>query len=260
MSLWPPASCAPRLGEHEIHVWCAALGDFYSELPRLQATLTPDERLRAGRFHSPDDRDAFVVSRGILRHLLAQYLERDAASIAFTYGGFGKPEITGLQDHVPLHFNVSRSGALAVYAMTSAGPVGVDVEHLRPVPELEYIASRFFPPREAGLLRTLPQEAQMEAFFACWTCKEAFLKATGDGLAGGPGSRQADPAGDGHLHLDGKSRDPDAWQFDLLRPANGYLATLAHRTDDARLCRSAISKRLVTTPIGGTSQLRMHEP
>jgi 4'-phosphopantetheinyl transferase len=259
MPLWPSASRAPRLREDEIHVWCAALADFYSDLPRLQATLAPDERLRAGRLHSPDERDAFVVSRGILRQLLAQYLGRDAATVAITYGRFGKPEIAGLQGHLRLYFNMSRSGALVVYAMTSAGPVGVDVERLRPVPELEYIASRFFLPREAGVLSTLPAEAQMEAFFAAWTCQEAFLKTTGDGLAGGPGSRPADPAGHAHLRVDGESRVPDAWQFHLLRPAPGYLATLAHRTDGARLRPPAISERLLTPPIGGTSQLRMHE-
>jgi 4'-phosphopantetheinyl transferase len=246
MPLWPPASCTAPLGEHEIHVWCAALGDFSSELPRLQATLTPDERLRAGRFHSPDDRDAFVVSRGILRQLLAQYLGRDAATIAFTCGRFGKPEITGLQDHFPFYFNVSRSGALVVYAMTPTGPVGVDVERLRPVPEYGCIASRFFSPREADRLLTLPPGVQLDAFFSCWTRKEALVKATGDGIAGDRGSSQADPAGHGPLHMNGESGVPDTWQFQLLRPAAGYLATLAYRTDGARLRRSAISRRLVT--------------
>jgi len=220
------------------------LGDFYSELPRLEATLTPDERQRAGSFQSPDDRDAFVMSRGILRHLLAQYLGRAAAAITFSYGRFGKPEITGLRDHVPLYFNASRSGALVIYAMTSAGPLGVDVERLRPVPELEYIASRFFPPGEAGVLPTLPPQAQIEAFFAGWTRTEAFLKATGGGLAGSQGARH----------------DPAGHSFHLLRPATGYLATLAHRTDGARLRRPAISGRLVTTPLAVPSQVRMHEP
>jgi 4'-phosphopantetheinyl transferase len=244
--VWAPASSAPRLGEDEIHVWCAVLADFYLELPRLEATLTPDERLRARSFKSPDDRDAFVMSRGILRHLLAQYLGRAAAAIAFSYGRFGKPEITGLRDHVPLYFNTSRSGALVIYAMTSAGPLGVDVERLRPVPELGYIAAHFLPPGEARMLPTRPPQAQIEAFFAGWTRTEAFLKATGRGLAGGHGSRHA--------------RAEHGWHFHLFRPAAGYLATLAHRPDGARLRRPAISGRLVTSPLAGPSYVRMHEP
>jgi 4'-phosphopantetheinyl transferase len=227
MPLWPAVSHAGRLGADEIHVWCAALGDFYAELPRLQATLSPDEQARAGSFRSADDRNAFVVCRGILRQLLAQYLGRDAAAIVFTYGPFGKPEITRLQDSCPLSFSVARSGGLAVYAMTCAGPVGIDVERLRSVPEFEYIASRFFAPGEADMLLTLPPHAQMEAFFLCWTCREAFVKATGEGVAG-------------------ESLIPDTWQFQSLRPATGYLGTLAHRTDGARLRRSAISRGFVT--------------
>jgi 4'-phosphopantetheinyl transferase len=243
--LWPPASCAARLGEREIHVWCAALGGFHSELSRFQATLSPDERVRAGRFRSPADRDAFVMRRGILRQLLAQYLGRDAAAIAFTSGRFGKPEITGLENHSPLYFSASRSGALVVYAMTSAGPVGVDLERLRPVPEFGYIASRFFPGREADLLLTLPPDTQMEAFFACWTCKEAFVKATGDGIARGPGSSHVDPDGHAHPRMEGESRLPESWRFQLLRPATGYLATLAHRAGFMHMRCSAVSNRLV---------------
>jgi 4'-phosphopantetheinyl transferase len=243
--LWPSALSAAHLREQEIHLWCAALGDFCSELPRFHATLSPEERERARKLHFSDDRDAFVMCRGILRQLLAQYLGRDAATIAFAYGRSGKPEITGLQDHCPLHFNVSRSGAIVVYAMTAAGPVGVDVERVRPVPEFDDIASRFFNPGDASMLRTLPADVQMEAFFACWTCKEAFVKATGDGIARDPGLSRLDPERHAHPSVEGEPRRADAWQFQLFRPAPGYLATLAHRADGARLRRSAVSKRLV---------------
>ncbi len=207
--------------------------------------------------------------------------------MAFTYGRFGKPELAGLRDQGPIYFNASRSGALAVYAVTAAGPVGVDVERLRPVTELEYIAARFFPRDEADLLRTLPLDVQMEAFFACWTCKEALVKATGDGIARGPGSSRVDSA----ARLDGESRVPEGWRFQLLQPAAGYLATLAHRPGGARLRRWTLSgpalhgngygrvffrdrdrsgahgeaecgaePRVRKTPIGPPSQLWMHQP
>jgi 4'-phosphopantetheinyl transferase len=226
---WPSASSAARLGEFEIHLWCATPGDFYSELSRFRATLSLDERVRASRFHSSEDRDAFVLSRGILRQLLALYLGRDASTIDFTYGHFGKPEITGLPNRGPLYFNTSRSGGLVVYAVTSASPVGVDVERLRPVLEFEYIASRFFSPFEADMLLTLAPDRQMETFLACWTCKEAFVKATGDGIGRGSATRD----------------DSDGWRVQFLQPATDYVAALAHRTPGARLLCSRVSKRLL---------------
>jgi 4'-phosphopantetheinyl transferase len=225
---WPPASSAARPGQHEIHLWCAALGDFYSELPRFQATLSVDERVRASRFRSSDDRHAFVISRGILRQLLAQYLGRDASSVDFSYGRFGKPEIGGAGDHLPLYFNASRSDALAVYAVTSACPVGVDAEHLRPVPEFEFIASRFFPPFETNRLLALPPDRQMEGFFSSWTSKEALLKATGDGIGRDPGSERIDPRLPAQRPVGSESHAPGSWEFQVLRPATGYVAALAH--------------------------------
>jgi 4'-phosphopantetheinyl transferase len=226
---WPSASSAARLGELEIHLWCATLGDFYSELSPFRATLSLDEHVRASRFHSSEDRDAFVLSRGILRQLLALYLGRDAASIDFTYRRFGKPEITGLPDHGPLYFNASRSGALVVYAVTSASPVGVDVERLRPVLEFEYIASRFFTRFEADMLLTLAPDRRMETFLACWTCKEAFVKATGDGIGRGSATRG----------------ERDSWHVQSLQPATDYVAALAHRVPGARLLCSRVSKKML---------------
>jgi 4'-phosphopantetheinyl transferase len=226
--LWPPASSAARAGEHEIHLWCAALGDFYSELPRFQAMLSPDERVRASRFRSSDDRQAFVVCRGILRQLLAQYLGRDAATIDFSYGRFGKPEIAVAADHLPLYFNTSRSDALAVYAVTSACPVGVDVERLRPVPEFECIASRFFSPFETNSLLALPPDRQMEGFFTAWTSQEALLKATGDGISRVHGSGHIDPGLPAQRPLERDSHASSSWELHVLRPATGYLAAVAH--------------------------------
>jgi 4'-phosphopantetheinyl transferase len=244
--LWPPAQSAARLRTNEIHLWCAALGDFYSELPRFQDTLSLDERVRASRFHSSDDRDAFVMCRGILRQLLSHYVGRDAATIDFTYGPFGKPEIA-LPDQRPLYFNTSRSDALVVYAVTSACPVGVDVERLRSVLDVEYIASQFFTAVEANLLMTLSPDRQMEAFFACWTCKEAFVKATGDSIGRSLRSVQVDPRIHAHPGAGVQSHVPENWQLQLLRPATGYVAALAHRAEGARLRRLRVSKRLLNS-------------
>jgi len=208
----------------EIHLWWAALDDFSRELPRLEATLSPDERVRSSRFHRATDCTMFVLCRGILRQLLGRYLGREPSAIGFTYGPGGKPAIVGLSDDRPLYFNASRCGAFAVYAVTSACPLGVDVERLRPVPELEYIATRFFSPVEANTVLTVPTKRQIEKFFACWTRKEAVVKATGSGLA-----------------LDAKT---DTWQFCVFQPAHGYIGTLAYK-GAARVLRRRVSNQLL---------------
>ena len=220
-----------RLADREIHLWYATLGDFSRARPRLESTLSQDERRGASQFRAFDDRDAFVICRGLLRQLLARYLGRDASTIDFTYGRFGKPEIAGLRNRRPLYFNASRSAGLAVYAVTSAGPVGVDVERVRPVFDFEDIASRFFTPFEAGMLLTLSHDRQMEGFFTCWTCKEAFLKATGEGIGQGLQSVEVDPRVQAHPDAAAHSHVPRNWQLQLLRPATGYVAALAHRAD-----------------------------
>jgi 4'-phosphopantetheinyl transferase len=240
-ALWPSAPSAVRLTAHEIHLWCAALGDFFRELPRLQSTLSPDEHVRAGKFRSTDDRDAFVICRGILRELLGQYLGRGAATINFSSGPFGKPEIAGLPDHGPLYFNASRSGDFVVYAVTSACPVGVDVERVRQVADFEFIASRFFSPLEADKLMALPPDRQMDEFFVCWTCKEAFLKATGEGL----GRSEVNPDAHACSRVGGDSHLPGTWQVRVLRPAAGYVGALAHRADDARVLQLRVSRHLL---------------
>lgn len=220
---WPPAPSEIRLGRDEIHVWCAWLGDFRGDLPRLDDVLSPDERIRAGTFHCAPDRHRFVASRGILRALLARYLPLDAATIRFSYGRFGRPELAGPAGDPPLYFNVSHSGALAVYAVTRACPVGVDIERLREIPDLDAIASRFFPPAEASRLTALPPDRRLDEFFACWTGKEAFLKATGEGIGAHRGLRGGVPP-----------CVPSDWRVQRLWPAPGYVGALAYRHDAAR--------------------------
>jgi 4'-phosphopantetheinyl transferase len=196
--------------------------------------LSRDEQVRAAQFRSLTDRQAFIVRRGILRWLLGQYLDREASSIAFAYGRFGKPAVAAQRNDRRLHFNVSRSGALVVYAVTAAGPVGVDVECLRPVPDFRHIASHFFSPLDAGRVLTQPPDRQLDAFFAAWTRTEALMKATGDGIAHGSSRMAAGRA---------ESRPNNRWHFEDLRPAAGYVSTLAHNVRALRLRHWQLASR-----------------
>jgi len=163
----------------QVDVWIQPLDVLPADLSRWFSSLASDERARAARFHSARHRDDYIVARGRLREILSIYLGQPPAGIEFTYGPFGKPGLL-----IPgVHFNVSHSGALAVYAITRGRSVGIDIEEIRPEFSQERIAERFFSAREVGELRSLPEEAQAEAFFRCWTRKEAYVKARGGGLS-----------------------------------------------------------------------------
>ncbi len=219
---WPPAPSGIFLGANAVHVWCAPLDNLHGVLSRFYALLSSEERIHARKFHVAVDRDRFIARRGILRELLALYLDQTAETIEFFAGPFGKPGLAR-PDRIPgLHFNASHSGALALYAVSSGSPVGVDVERLREIPELGDIASRFFGADEASRLTALPPGERLDEFFAVWTANEAFLKATGIGIAAQPGVRSVAPMS-----------VPSDWRLRRLMPAAGYIGALACRHDAA---------------------------
>jgi 4'-phosphopantetheinyl transferase len=170
-----------KIGD-EIHVWHAALDRAENPIGQLEATLSLEEKARADRFHFTNDRNRFVVARGLLRELLGKYLLQDPAGLAFSYGAHGKPSFSEGNSSSGLCFNLSHAAGLAVYAIARERNLGIDVEHIRPESAGEDIAKRYFSAREVSDLRTLPPETSVEGFFNCWTRKEAYLKATGMGL------------------------------------------------------------------------------
>lgn len=177
----PPKSLA--LGIDEVHVWRAALDGAASHLQSLWQTLSLDERGRAERFHFRRDHDSFVVARGMLRIILGRYLNAEPDRLRFRYSHYGKPTLAGEFDEEALCFNLSHSDRLALYAITRGRKIGVDLERIRPDFADEQIAEQFFASGEVAALRALPLHAQQEAFFNCWTRKEAFIKARGEGLS-----------------------------------------------------------------------------
>lgn len=166
----------------EVHVWRASLHPPLRRVHALEQTLAPDERERADRFVRAEDRTRFIVGRGILRRILGLYRGLDPGQLRFCYNPFGKPLLAAVAGREAIRFNVSHTGKLALYAVTDGREVGVDIERVRPDFGTEEIAERFFSRRELAALRTLPAPRRLEAFFACWTQKEAYLKARGEGL------------------------------------------------------------------------------
>ena len=161
-----------------VDLWVWPLRRTADEIERLAQFLSDDERARAARFLSPKNGDGYIVGRGRLREVLGQYVDVQPGQLRFDYGTAGKPSLSGLRD-AP-QFNLSHTGDLAALAVTARHKIGVDIETVRALKE--DIAGRFFAASEAAAIAALPAGVQTGAFFRCWTRKEAFIKATGDGL------------------------------------------------------------------------------
>jgi 4'-phosphopantetheinyl transferase len=229
---WPLPPPEVRLANRQADLWCATMPSFAEPISLLSALLSAEERQRAERFHFSVDRDRYIVRRGILRILLSRYLNTQPAEIEFRYGRWGKPEMKG--NALDLHFNDSHSGDLALYAVTAAGPIGADIEQVRPIPEFEDLASRYFSPRESALIRALVPERRMEAFYSVWTRKEAFLKATGEGIGRNLAEIEVSPDPGQEpaiLRVPGSTPGPGGWKLRSFSPAAGYLGAVAFQGD-----------------------------
>jgi len=180
--IWGGFSGSYALPEDEIHVWRTTLDMTASGFARLRQILSQDERDRADRFRFEVDGRRAVIGRGYLRLLLGQILDLPASKLRFEYDEFGKPSLT--PGHaLPLRFNLSHSGDLILIAITIGRAVGVDVERIRTDLDPDELAARFFSASEYKILASLAGPARYDAFFACWTRKEAYLKAKGVGLS-----------------------------------------------------------------------------
>ncbi len=165
----------------EVHVWRAEVDRPSAEIEQFVQILAPDEQQRSQRFRFEKDRKKFVIARGLLRMILARYLSVSSDRVLFSYSSKGKPAIANTYPMGELCFNVSHSHQMALYAIALNRPVGIDLEHIRPI-EAVALSQRFFLPSEAIVIRSLIGTEQHQVFFRGWTQKEAYLKATGDGL------------------------------------------------------------------------------
>jgi 4'-phosphopantetheinyl transferase len=232
--LWPPAPDKPMLAESTVHVWCAPLDQEQANVEAFFRFLSPDEQERAGRFYFARDRQHFIVGRGVLRSILGRYLDLEPRACIFSYGSKGKPSLApelvkGVPQAVDLRFNLSHSGGLALFAFTYGRDLGVDIEQRRELEDAERIARRFFSRGEVQVFCALPMSLRMQGFFNCWTRKEAYIKATGDGLSMPldcfevsllPG----EPAR--FLRVQGEPAAALRWFLRELQPASDYVAAV----------------------------------
>jgi 4'-phosphopantetheinyl transferase len=236
--LWLPPSADLALSNDDIHVWRTSLDLSESCVQRLRRTLSEDELNRAARFYFERDRIHFIVARGVLRDILSRYLGLAPGHLRFSYTSYGKPALVASHGGDTLNFNLSHSHGYALYAVTRGREIGVDIEYIRPDFATEEIAERFFSARETAALRALPGEVRHEAFFLCWTRKEAYIKARGEGLSHPLDQFDVSLIPGESARLLGTRGDPQElfrWSLQELFPGPGYAAALAAEGRDWRL-------------------------
>ena len=196
----------------------------------LHRNLSSDEEERAGRFIFTLDRNNFVVTRGILRDILAQYLDCQPGEIHFKFEPQGKPVVSLPDGSTQLEFNLAHSSGLLALAVSGGRKVGVDIERVRPLSDLEGIASHAFSSYEQKELSKLTGEEKYRGFFRCWTRKEAYLKARGDGLLVPLDTFDMSLAANNPIRMLSNRFDPDEvslWSFYTFKPEKGFIGALA---------------------------------
>lgn len=242
--IFDPRQAASGLTPEEIHLWVVRLDPAERRVAELRRLLDDDERARADRFRFDIHRRRFIVGRGFQRLVLGAYLGLEATAIRYVYGPKGKPSLAASTTGAPLYFNLSNSEEMALLGLVRDREIGVDLEFLRELTDLEALASRFFSESESRKLLALPDAVHREAFFRCWTRKEAYLKAVGDGLSAPLDHFDVTLAPDEParmLALEGSAERAAGWSLYHLEPAEGYLGAVAIQGGPWRLSCWAFS-------------------
>jgi 4'-phosphopantetheinyl transferase len=179
--LWQSPREETPLPGRGVHIWLAGIENEIKNLERLAGLLSGDESERAGRFFFEKDRIRYIVSHGVLRLILSRYVRLSPSGLRFAVGKRGKPF---LDNATPgnITFSMSHSGQLFVCGIAENREIGVDVEFMKDIKDMDRLAGRFFSVREKEEYYKLPGGKRKKAFFTCWTRKEAFVKAVGEGL------------------------------------------------------------------------------
>lgn len=230
MNFWPPATNPLPSLEGYVHVWAVALDDSRFDAQSWLNRLSSEEQARAQRFKFPNDRRRYIVAHIALRDILAGYLELAAEDLQFVDGENGKPRLASALAGGGIEFNLSHSHEQALIAATQQTVVGIDLEFVKNEFGFHEVAGRFFTEREVSALRALPSSLQRQAFYKCWTSKEAFLKAKGTGLSGALDEVEISLTSGNRVVINAFVA---GWSLMELDPADGYEGALVVKGEKA---------------------------
>ena len=215
------------LAVSQVELWWFSLSVDEHTLASLIALLSPTEMARADRFRFDHHRRRYQIAHGVLRILLANHLHCSPAAIAFTYSERGKPAIADHCQPQGLQFNLSHSEDLAIVGISRDRLIGVDVEYVRDMDNLDSLVKRFFCAEEYRYFQQANSHEQQKIFFQLWTAKEAYLKATGTGLAGGLDQVQLSLSPLKFQSLPGNTEDLKDWGLFSCELRSNYQAAIA---------------------------------
>lgn len=225
-----PLPLSQPLLDSDLHVWSASLTGSPEELAHYSSLLSGDETIRAEKFYFERDRNRYILGRGILRTLLADYLKIDSSKIEFVYGSHGKPALEKIYQNKILQFNLAHSNDRGIYIFGWNRPLGIDIEHIRPLQDADDFAKRFFSQQESVWINSLPINQKWNAFYKLWTCKEAFLKANGSGLSVPLNEAEIFIKDDNSAKLvsiGGILDEATKWRLEIFNPIENYQAAIA---------------------------------
>ena len=222
---WVITSRPPVITGEEVHIWRIDLSDLANVKPELFNLLSADERQRADKFHFEKDRSRFIIRRAILRMLLGEYLNAPPGELGFIYNNFDKPS---LAFNTEIYFNASSSNNVGIVAIMLNARIGIDVELIdAQFPKLE-IAERYFSTDEVRAIHDLQPELQTAVFFDCWTKKEAFVKAVGDGMSHPLPNMVISSEKWASFLVNATSVETEGWNVTSFIPEKNYIASLAY--------------------------------
>lgn len=227
ISPWRLPPSGLTLVPDQVHLWRVWLEVSAADRTRLGQFLSGSELERAARFHFARDRERYIAGRGALRVILAGYLHIRPEQVEFGYGPYKKPALASGPDN--FEFNISHSYTLMLVAVSMRRMVGVDLERVRPLDDFERLAQSIFSARENEALAAVPKPHRLQSFFACWTRKEAFIKAVGQGLYYPLDQFDVSLKPDEPAALLRVKNNPQAstgWSMQTLTPAPGYVGAL----------------------------------
>ncbi|HEX3145091.1 MAG TPA: 4'-phosphopantetheinyl transferase superfamily protein [Pyrinomonadaceae bacterium] len=233
---WKTGPAQPAIWQNEVHIWRARLDVPWSWT--FDAALSLEDRTRADRFKFESDRRKFCAARASLRLILSRYLGMKPGRIPLETGEFGKPFIADKNVAQGLRFNLSHSHQVALISVARDREVGVDIEFMRSDFVTDDVANHFFSPAEVAEFRNVQTELRTRSFFNCWTRKEAYIKARGEGLYCPLDQFDVSVMPDAPAMLLESRVDPadtDRWIFNEISAGERYAATVAIEKKFSRL-------------------------